>query len=356
MPIRVLSIDGGGMRGVYTASYLNSLERSYARARNASQGLDLGRAFQLIVGTSTGAIVGCGLAKGLLPLRLVELYKKHGKEIFPRRMPAKAGLDLLMQLHTRPALLRRGDAALRKALAEALGSTTVKHVWDQRKVALAIATVNMANYRGWIFKTPHNSKTNHRDDDYTLVDVCCASSAAPLYRSLAVVDQPVGDNFHVFADGGLWANNPVLVALVEALRMSEGSEEDIELFCLGSCGRPEGENIARHAVHRGLAEWKFGGEAAKVSIAAQESAFDEIARMLLPYLKRKVHLVRFPSSKIPGALLQYLDLDETREEGLAALIRQAQQDADMTNSEIQRGTDDGQRIDALFCQAPLATN
>jgi hypothetical protein len=62
--------------------------------------------------------------------------------------------------------------------------------------------------------------------------------------------------------------------------------------------------------------------------------------------------VRFPAEKIPGALLQYLDIDETRPHGLEALMGQARHDADMTNSKIQQGTDDGTAIEALFNNMP----
>ena len=152
----------------------------------------------------------------------------------------------------------------------------------------------------------------------------------------------------MFADGGLWANNPILVALVEALRMLEHREEEIEIFALGTCGKPEGEIIPLEALDRGLHDWKFGGEAAGLSIAAQEFAFDMIAKLLRPHLKKQVQIIRFPADKIPGALLQYLDLDETRPEALSALIRHAQRDADLTNSGIQQGTAEGQAIKALF--------
>src|SRR5206468_2174899 len=111
------------------------------------------------------------------------------------------------------------------------------------------------------------------------------------------------------------------VALVEALRMLGTRDEEIEIFALGSCGKPEGEIIPFEALDRGLTEWKFGGAAASVSIAAQEYAFDMIARLLQPHLKKRIQIVRFPSDKIPGALLQYLDLDETRPDALGALIR-----------------------------------
>jgi hypothetical protein len=352
MAFRVLSIDGGGMRGVYTAAYLEALEEAFSKRRGYPQGLDVGKAFQLIVGTSTGAIIGCGLAKGVRPVEMVRLYRKHGSQIFPKKMPSSFGMDLGIQMARRPKYLEQGDKALRQALIEVFQGTTIHQVWEERHIALAIPAVNMSTYRAWVFKTPHDPKTNHRDDGYTLVDVCLASSAAPLFRSLAAIDHPGGGSCDIFADGGLWANNPVIVALVEALRMLGNREEEIEIFSLGSCGKPEGEVIGKDTVHRGLLEWKLGGEAAKVAIAAQEFAFDMVAKLLVPHLKRPVRIIRFPSDKIPGAMLQYLDLDETRPEGLEALMRQARQDAHMTNSGIQQGTAEGKVIEALFNDMP----
>lgn len=355
MAFRVLSIDGGGMRGIYTAAYLDALDRAFSQRRGFKHGLDVGKAFNLIVGTSTGAIIGCGLAKGVSPAQMVGLYKTHGPSIFPKRMPSRPSWDLVSQLATRPKYLKQGDIALRCALEDLFQSTTLRQVWEERRIALAVPAVNMSSYRSWVFKTPHDPDTNHRDDHYKLVEVCLASSAAPLFRSLAAIKQPNADGFDVFCDGGLWANNPVIVALVEALRIVGDRDEEIEIFSLGSCGKPEGEVIGEHEVHRGLMEWKLGGEAAKVSIAAQEFAFDMIAKFLVRHLKNRVRIIRFPSEKIPGALLQYLDLDEIRPDGLEALMRQARHDADMTNSGIQQGTAEGQAIQALFNDMPPRT-
>ena len=85
MAFRVLSIDGGGMRGIYTATFLAEVEKSFARRRNLKNGLDIGKAFRLIVGTSTGAIIGCGLAKGVSPATMAMMYKEHGSAIFPKK-------------------------------------------------------------------------------------------------------------------------------------------------------------------------------------------------------------------------------------------------------------------------------
>lgn len=359
MTFRVLSIDGGGMRGIYSATYLAELERGFSARMNARHGLDIAKGFQLMVGTSTGALIACALALGVRPAAMSQLYRRHGSAIFPTKLPGGLNLSLLRQLACRPADLAKGDVALTRALEEIFGNTTVRQVWRERKVALAIPAINMATYRSWVFKTPHDPKSNHRDDDYTLVDVCRASSAAPLFRSLAAI-QPLASAApaDVFTDGGLWANNPVMVALIEALNIVErcasgdSDDEEIEIYCLGSCGKPEGEVLDPKDRHRGLTEWKFGGEAAKVSIAAQEFAFDFLARALTAHLKRRVSIVRFPSDKIPAALMPFLDLDETRPAALDALMRQAKHDASMTNSQVMQRTAEGQRIESLFLSMP----
>jgi predicted acylesterase/phospholipase RssA len=343
------------MRGIYTATYLDALERAFVKRRGHPNGLDIGNAFKLIVGTSTGAIIGCGLAKGVTPATMVNLYKLHGPKIFRRKLPSRPSWDFLTQLFTRRENLKLGNEALKEALTDIFGTMTISQLWKERRIALAVPAVNMGTYRSWVFKTPHVPKTDFRDDDYTLVDVCLATSAAPLFRSLAFIQRPAGNGSDVFVDGGLWANNPVLVALLEALRMSAGQDDDIEIFTLGTCGKPEGEVISADQVHRGLFDWKLGAEAAKIAIAAQEFAFDSMARLLVQHVKRRVRVVRFPVDKLPGAMLQYLDLDETRRQGLDALMNQARHDADMTNSIIQQGSDDGTAIEALFNAMPPRT-
>lgn len=72
---KILSLDGGGVRGAYTASALASLQ--------SKMQTPLADHFDLIVGTSTGGIIAIGLGLGIPPARLVEFYRSKGKEIFP---------------------------------------------------------------------------------------------------------------------------------------------------------------------------------------------------------------------------------------------------------------------------------
>ena len=340
------------MRGLYTAAYLCCVSRGFSKRRNVGE-LDLGAGFDLIAGTSTGAIIACSLAAGLPPDRIVQLYRDHGKKIFPRKLPT-GGFKLLIDiLGARRRAVRSGNEALRVALTGCFGDITVGQLFTHRRIALAIPAVELGHHNSWVFKTPHLNTTNHRDDGFTLVDVCLATSAAPLFRSLAAISRtspPSGKL--VFADGGLWANNPVLVGLIDALEMT-APEQEIEIFCLGTCPLPAGENTAGIEIDRGLLEWKFGGEAAKLAIDAQEFAYDNMARMLSRHVRRKCRVIRFPRESVPAPLMEYLDLDDTRDEAAEALIGQANLDANMTNSRCSDPNDnEGKIVNQLFMDIP----
>lgn len=341
--VRVLCIDGGGMRGLYTCAYLSALAKQIASRRDVAE-LDIGKGFDLIVGTSTGGIIACALAVGMSLDEVADLYRRHGKEIFPAKMPKGLNLDLVRQLFSRSKHLARGSTALERVLEqeERLGNWTMRQVYDQRGIALAIPAVVMSRHRSWVFKTPHLG--GHRDDNYRLVDVCLATSAAPLYRSMARIENPTSPGHHdVFVDGGLWANNPVLVGMIDALQMTDEGER-VEIFSLGTCPRPTGDIFDVTDMHRDLARWKFGGEAAVVSLDAQEFAYDHMAGMLSKHVKQDCVVTRFPRGDLPAAAMPYLDLDETSETGMRVLVEQAHEDVSLTLSVCDRAADEDARL------------
>jgi hypothetical protein len=352
-PFRVLSLDGGGMRGTYTATYLDQVAATFAKRRGI-EALDVGAAFDIIVGTSTGGIIACALAAGLPLSDVVSLYREHGPSIFQRQLP-KRSIGVAYDLLSRPAALKSGEHALRTALEAKLGNTTIREIYDARGIGLAIPAVEMSQHRAWVFKTPHFPTTSFRDDGYRLVDVCMATTAAPIFRSMAAVPHADGrgQGHNVFVDGGLWANNPVLVGLIEALDIATPGQA-IEIYSLGTCPVPAGEQLPADAVHRGLTQWKFGGDAASLAIDSQQFAFDHMAKKLTRHLDHPCTIVRFPSDKVPAALIPYLDLDDTRPEAMEALINQARTDADMTNSKCAYFKTDPEAalICSLFESAP----
>ena len=347
-PFRVLSIDGGGMRGVYTAAYLDKLARAFAQKRSCSA-LDIGASFDLLVGTSTGAIVACALAAGIGPDRVLALYERYGGSIFRQRLPS-SWPRLLWGLLGRAGALKAGDAALREALEGAFGAETVVQVYRRRRIALCVTAVEMSQHRSWVFKTPHFPSSYQRDNDYTLAQVCLASSAAPLFRSLAQLGNTDGSGSRTFADGGLWANNPVMVALVEALQLLAGEPaRPLEIFSLGTCPKPSGTPVRQEDVHWGPLRWRFGALATTLSLDAQEFAFDNMASLLARHVGRGCSITRFPRGPVPAALHEYLDLDDARPEAIRALVHQATADVDVTTSACARPEHrEGQAIARLF--------
>lgn len=344
---RVLSLDGGGMRGIYTAAYLHGMIHAYSARRKADY-LDLGKGFDLIVGTSTGAMIGCALAKGIRMDEVVKLYHDYGPRIFEQRI--YDGAKVLLNFFGRSAKLKRGAEALEEGLVKIFGQMTLGELFAARGTALAIPAVDMGRHRAFVFKTSHLG--GDRDDNVRVVDACLASSAAPIFRSLAAMMPP--DGLHasrVFADGGLWANNPVLVGLLDALRATDTATE-IEIFAMGTCPRPEGEQISPNDLDRSFYGWRFGGRVAQLSIAAQESAFDHMGRLLANELDRHgrtVKVWRFPSGKVAASTMQHLDLDNASKAARDALVAQAQIDVDETKSRCDDPKkEDGAAIKALF--------
>jgi predicted acylesterase/phospholipase RssA len=340
------------MRGIYTAAFLARLTDQFARIRGDSA-LDLGRGFDLITGTSTGAIVGCALAVGRPMTEVVALYRDHGPKIFPHRITGKRSAIYRASQGSR--LVRAGDKALREALRGVLDDITMVDVFEGRGISLAIPTVLMSEHRAWVFKkTP---KSGVRDDHYPLVDVCMATSAAPIYRSLAAIDDPnaPGGPKQVFADGGLWANNPIMVGLVDALTVAL-PEQPIEIYSLGTCPRPEGDHLDAESAHRSMLDWSLGADVAPLSISAQEFAFDHMARLLTNAISscgRSIRRVRFPNKPVPASMMPYLALDDTRPEAMDRLVSQAHTDADLTKSACDDSNSaDGRMIRQLMLDLP----
>jgi patatin-like phospholipase/acyl hydrolase len=227
---RILTFDGGGIRGVYTAVLLQRL------AAQVPGFLD--RA-QLLAGTSTGGILALGLASGMTADELVKLYQDNGKQIFARSVFREIG-DLGDLIGA-----KYDNANLEKILTQVFGNRTLDNLLPRHVLISSFDLDTPSKPRTWNPKFFHNFAGDDSDGAEKVVNVALRTSAAPTYF-------PV---FQGYVDGGVVANNPSMAALAQALDIGTGNQrqDDVRLFSVGTGGSPT--FISGDAHDWGIAQW-----------------------------------------------------------------------------------------------------
>lgn len=234
--MRILSIDGGGMKGVYAASYLEKLEELLDSR--------LCETFDLVVGTSTGGIIALGIGAGKPLSDILSFYRHYGPQIFPRSM----GSGKLLWRS-----FRLGSAHNQKALRQSL-QETFQHedgspiLMEDSCVKLCVPAVYATSCGPRVFKSvlPSDATSQKyvRDPKLPMWQVALATSAAPMYYPLATIDE--GGSKQQYVDGGLWANNPSLVGISEALQNYSGDGKEFSGIKLLSVALPKSGGYGYH--------------------------------------------------------------------------------------------------------------
>ena len=314
--LNVLTLDGGGMRGLYSATVLKVLGDRFAKARRSGP-LDVGKGFDLVVGTSTGAILAAGIAAGIPMVEITTLYEKIGPRVFPNPMPAdeksrrwrdKARFLKWVGRHAcRPS---GSTEELASALRDIFGTLTMGQLYERRGIGLAISATRLLQHSPRIFKT-HHIPSKNRDDDLSVVDACLASSAAPIYLPLASINED-GIDGQVFVDGGLWAANPVLPGLIDGLAIARRGQP-ILIVSVGTCSAPAGADPSPKLA-RGILGWRAGALPLALAMDAQSKASTHAATLLaeqLAPLGKQVEIIRCAESKPSRQQAHLLQLDST---------------------------------------------
>jgi hypothetical protein len=254
--MRILAIDGGGVRGVVPAATLAAWADDI--------GLNAHTRFDLFAGTSTGAIVASAIACGRSAAEVLSLFLEHAPAIFSREGLAFTQRALSFKGWAVPAY---SDQALRATLDQALGDITL----GECPRPLVIPSLDVVTGGIRIFRS-HHLPNGQGDRDIRVVDAVLASTAAPTFFPSAQVD---GSSY---VDGALWANNPSMLALLEARDMSE-SPDTVRMLSLG-CGKPLWGKPVGFGVNRGFLGW--GTPLMSLSMSAQSEGVHSCVRRLIP--------------------------------------------------------------------------
>lgn len=213
---RILALDGGGIRGIITAVWLDRLEETLEGP--VREHVDL------IAGTSTGGILACALANGIPAAKIIQMYRYHGREIFPA--PASRMWNRVTRVFTQGiSAPKYDDIGLERVLRRQFGDTTFGDL--PRKPTVLITSYNTLTREAVVFKNTSKDFAN-----LALWEIAKASSSAPTYfpahkTRIRGADAPL-------IDGGVVANNPATCAIAEGI--AEKTDIELKDFVVGAFG------------------------------------------------------------------------------------------------------------------------
>lgn len=274
MSIRILSIDGGGIRGIIPARVLAAIEER--------TGVPTAENFDLIAGTSTGGILALGLSRPdnegnprFTAADLANIYTEHGEEIFNRDQREVTGLEariapvreLLARIVNVPSIERFPGigplvAPIREVLPHLEGLTDERYsnaglrwvLGNQFRDATltdALTRTMVTTYDMQSRKPIFLKSWNPRDVAVKMSDAALATSAAPTF--FEPVQLTIGGQARTLIDGGIFVNTPTVSAYVEARRIFP-DETDFFVLSLGT-GESTQQLDHQDAVNWGKLEW-----------------------------------------------------------------------------------------------------
>jgi uncharacterized protein len=292
---KILSIDGGGIKGLYSSRILEHFEERFD--------CRISDYFDLICGTSTGGLIALGLSLNI-PVALVSnLYYRRGKKIFPQQ---NEFLSLFRQIFLRG---KYDNSELRKALEEMFGEKTLA----DSHCLLCIPAFSLTDVRPFIFKYDHTEGSLCRDRKTKYVDIALATSAAPTYLPIVTIDTY---DQKQFIDGGIYANNPTLVGVVEALKYFVGDGKKFQKLMVMSIGSLE-PNPGRRFIkkdNRSILSWNKD----LIATFSEGQAYltNYFVETLAKHCDSPFDYVRIPGASLSPEQAKIINIDNTSSEAL----------------------------------------
>ncbi|MGH9461418.1 MAG: patatin-like phospholipase family protein [Vicinamibacteria bacterium] len=240
---RILTIDGGGIKGVMPAAFLAAVEEATGRPVTDY--------FDLIAGTSTGGIIALGLGLGMPAADLVRFYEELGPAVF--------GGSRLWRIVRRAGVSAYTSGPLRAALEEKFGDRRL----GESRSRLVIPSVNLETGEVYIYKTAHHPRFERDYWEWRLSRarrLRRPPTYFPTHRSAAGLP---------LIDGGMWANNPTGLATVEAIGVLGWERTSLRSLALAV---PRSPRMPRAAIRFSLGWSYWAWKSVEVFMAAQSSA------------------------------------------------------------------------------------
>lgn len=225
---KVLSLDGGGIRGIFSATILAELEKDLK-----AEGKKKWQIYQnvnLIFGTSTGGILGLALSLGIPAEDIRNLYLNHSKDIFG------SGKGIILSFFSS----KHNRSILESLLKEVYSrkNNGKDPLLKDCKVPVGISVYNLGEGTPSVIKSDYHPNFR-RDPNLPVFKAALATSAAPTffdpYSGGSYLDsENMEVKFHNKIDGGVWANNPSLIALIEAQKAFKKELSELSLLSLGT--------------------------------------------------------------------------------------------------------------------------
>lgn len=270
---KILCLDGGGAKGYFTAYMLNKIEEEY--------NIKINEYFDLIVGTSTGALIAGGLGADVPISEMVEIYLNENSKIFEKK---KFNVGVFSSIYS--------NDYLKNILKFKYKGLKLKDC----KTKIMITATDVINKDPILFKS-------WEDTDISILDAVISSSSAPLYFD------PHKLNEKYYSDGCLWANNPSLVALSEVLSKDYFKNINLNEIKLLSIGTGINTKSIQANLNKSWGFFSWGKDLLNLTMQTNVKCIDDMTKKILKdnYLRIDYETDETGMSNIPKIALEQKD-------------------------------------------------
>lgn len=288
---KMLALSGGGYRGLFSCHVLSRYERETNRKT--------GEAFDLIVGTSTGALLGAAIALGIPAAKIEQTYRLEGPRIFSRRGWWHSGRRLL---HSAPY----DPSALYSAIRSLVGAQVASSPLRALDINFVATAVSHTREQARVFGAGRFARS---EEDISLEDAIVASAAAPTFFPSKQIN---GENL---VDGGLVANAPELIGIALAHSVVGVALSDLRVLAVGTACPSAGLPSLRRD-RRGILGWLLSRRGlVRLTMSSQEHLTRNLAAQLM-----NEHYLLIDKSPAPDQVSALIEMDNTSEQTTSTLL------------------------------------